>query len=297
MGRARTRSIFAVVVLMAACGKGKGKDEDEGKDKPAQPAAAGSAAVAPTPTPPPTPPPPPRPTVVMPADVPADRPLSVAELDRIVQQFPEKGSFTFVGYPAFFLGDSEDLRTTIDLAATAEQKSDAALVTCGLATSEAGKHVDNKTPVTVKGTLRGVWTGKHEMMWFEECTVLGQGTAAKPEALPLVGSAEPVAVDKLSAAYMGWKGKEVTVTGTYFGTTISRRTEAQGGAIIDVRLDLLTATGEMTPQVGCHLPLEQPSAELDARLEKHRAALTVRGTLEEGLARGAQLDPCTVVSP
>ena len=229
----------------------------------------------------------------LPADVDAAKPLSVAVFDRIVKQWPDKGECTFVGFPAFFMGNDDTLRTSLDLAAQPEVKNDQALVRCDLAASEAGKKVDNKTAITVKGKLYGIWSGTPETMWFEDCVVVAQPGAAQADAQPVPGGTAAVAIDRLVAAYLGWKGKEVSVTGAYYGSTISR---GKGDKIIDVRIDLLTAIGSYEGKVGCHLPLVEPDPALNALMEKNRPALTVRGTLKEGLYRGAQLDPCAVVS-
>lgn len=290
----RTRfATFALVLLAAsACGKGKAKAKDNAGSSAAG-SGSGSAIAAPIDAAPAPPPPPPLPAFVMPDDVTADKTLSVADVAKIVQQWPDKGEYTFVGFPALFMGDHETLRTSIDLAAQSELKSDKALVQCDLAASEAGKKVDNKTAITVKGKLAGVFAGSTKM-WFTDCVVVASPGSALVDALPTPGGKDAVAIDRMVGAYMGWTGKEVTVTGAYFGSTISR---GAADKVIDVRIDLLREIGNYDGKVGCHLPLVEPDAALNARLEKNRSALTVRGTLKEGLARGAQLDPCTVVSP
>ncbi len=298
MNHTRVGAFALVLVAAAGCGKAKPKIAENDKDH-AAPGSGSTAAtvatvatVAPTPLPPP--PPQPTPPLVLPADVDASKPLSVAELDHIVKQWPDKGEFTFVGFPAFFMGSDDTLRTGLDLAAQPEVKNDQALVRCDLAASEAGKKVDNKTAITVKGKLYGIWSGKPPTMWFEDCVVIAQPGSAQADAQPVPGGTAAVAIDRLAGAYMGWQGKELSVTGAYFGSTISR---GKGDKIIDVRIDLLTAIGSYEGKVGCHLPLVEPNAALNAVMEKNRSALTVRGTLKDGLYRGAQLDPCTVVSP
>lgn len=280
----RTRVATLALVLLVASGCGKGKDKAKGT-------AGGSAAGSGSATAP-VDPKPPKPSMVMPADVTADKPLSVAELDRIVKQWPDKGELTFVGFPALVMGNDETLRTSLELAAQSEVKNDKALVRCDLAASEAGKKVDNKTAITVKGKLAGVFAGSTEM-WFTDCVVVASPGSALVDALPLAGGKDAVAIDRMVAAYLGWTGKELTVTGVYSGSTISR---GAGDKIIDVRIDLLKAIGDYEGKVGCHLPLVEPDPALTALMEKNRSALTVRGTLKEGLARGAQLDPCMVVS-
>ncbi len=288
---------LVVVGVSAGCGKKKEKSP------PTAPAAKnGSAAVAPPPTgsagsaavtpPPVTPVPVPPKTATLPNDVAADKPLSVEELNRLLKQWPKDAEYTFVAYPAFFIGDADTLRTSLKLAATPSTKDEKAIVTCDLAESEKGKKVDNKTLVTMRGKLYGRFGAKRELMKFDQCVVVAQGTPAKTDAAPLPGS-EPVAAEKLVAAYMGWWGKEVTVTGAYGSITTSKD---KAKTIIDVRVDLLTKIGNFKPSVGCHLPEVEPDPALLATMDRNRPALTVRGTISDLAFDAPQLEPCSIES-
>lgn len=292
-------SSVALVLIVASQSAGCGKKREKsptvtsgvksGSAAGSGSSGTGSAAVAPPPV---APPPKATATVTLPSDVAADKALSVEDLNRLLKQWPKDAEYTFVAYPAFFFGDDDTLRTSLKFAATPSTKDDKAIAACDLAESEKGKKVDNKTLVTMRGKLYGRFGAKRELMQFNQCVVVAQGAAAKPDALPLPGT-EPVAVDKLVAAYMGWWGKEVTVTGAYGSITTS---QDKAKKIIDVRVDLLTKIGQFTPSVGCHLPEVQPDPALLATMDRNRPALTVRGTISDLVFDAPQLEPCSIES-
>jgi len=77
--------------------------------------------------------------------------------------------------------------------------------------------------------------------------------------------------------------------------TVSRRLPKDGGAVIDVRLDMVKEIGDFKTVVGCHLA-SPPGPELDALKTKLGGSFVVRGTLKEITFGNPQLNPCTIVS-
>ncbi|HTM22018.1 MAG TPA: hypothetical protein VL172_15960, partial [Kofleriaceae bacterium] len=183
-------TVMAVCAL-TGCGKKKENGDDQGKEGPAPtvpavpppPAAADAAAAAP-----------PAPKVVMPSDVSADKPLSVAELDAIMKQWKDGTEVAVTGYATFFIGEDGELGTSIKLAAQPGQKEDKAILECDLVDAAKGKKVDNKTLLTFTGKVAGRWGNNWELMLLKDCALADKAPAA----------AKPVA--DLVAAYMGWFG-------------------------------------------------------------------------------------------
>jgi len=288
------RTMWIAMLLVAgvtgACGKNK-----ESSDKGAEgPATIGPEVTDPGKAPPPAPPArPAEPAAVMPADVPADKVLSVAELDAIMKRWAEGTEVSVAGYPTFYIGDEADLRTELDLAAQPAAEHDDRLVTCELAAPPAKERVSNKTPVVMKGKLAGLWPpGEGKQVRLKDCVLVSRDKPFDAAAPAVPGGAAPIPADKLHLAIAGWIGKQLTVTGVYFGTTISKNKD---GKPIEVRFDLLTAAGDFEPKVGCHLPLVEPTPELDAALNKNRDSVTVRGKFKEVVFGAPQLEPCAPV--
>lgn len=278
-----------IVSLLGACGKGK----DNAGPPPASSGSGSSAAPTVKPAAKPAEPAPVVPAIKLPGDVSADKPLSVVEADAIAKAWPADKELTFIGYPAFFIGDSGQLNMGLKLAAEAAQKDSKALAYCtSMAPSEKDKKVDNATPLTIKGRFTGRWD--KQLVAFKDCVITASGTAAKPDAV--LGGPQPVGVDKLAAGYLGWFGKEISVTGYLGNQTISRKLPKDGGAIIDVRLDLMVEAGKFARKVGCHLPLVEPEGALKESLEKNKAKLTVKGTIKDFVFGELQLDPCTAIT-
>ncbi len=277
-----------VIAGLAGCGK---KDKDDDKKAPA-PApdptlAPQTANPAKDPVAPPAKPPePPKAAFVDPASIPADKVFTVEELNATLAAFKPDTEVTVTGYATFFIGEEDTLRMAVTLVGEPGQKQDNKKDTrCDVVDADKDKKVDNKTLLTFRGKVGGRYgMDATSPLWLKECTLVSQGK----------GTAD---VHIFTAAYNGWfGGRELQVAGYYFGQTVSKKLPKDGGAIIDVRVDLLRKGGDFDMKVGCHLPLVEPAKELVATMEKHREALTVKGKLDEFAFGEPQLEPCTIVS-
>jgi hypothetical protein len=237
---------------------------------------------------------PPAAKVISPDMVPGDKPISVADLDAIVKQWADGTEVTVAGYPTFFIGTEEAFRNVAEMAAAPGKATDDHVVRCELAIPDPTTKVKNTAPVVMKGTLAGTWPSKgRTVVSLTKCTVVSVDKPFDAAAPAIPGAATPIPVDKLHQAITGWIGKDLQVSGYYMGITTSK---SKDGKIIDVRIDLLSESGKFEPKVGCHLAKAEPDAATNARLEKNRANLTVKGKLKDVVFGSAQLDPCELVS-
>lgn len=285
---ARKQVLVACAVALAGAGSACQKNEAA---PPAQAATAASPA-APAPVAAPAAASrPAAPGIVIPEDVSADKPIAAAKLRAAIAAWYKK-PVTVVGYATFKEGDSGTLSWVVSLASAPGSGQQKAVVDCQVMAPDRSKQVDNKTPLTLKGT---VTAPRSERVTLEDCTVVAQGQLAKPDSLAAPGSPEPVSVDKLAAAYAGWFGKEVTAFGKGNGVTSSTDKD---GKVTDVRVDvdLVDPEGRYKNQLGCHVASLDLVANIKPIMDRTPDSFTVRGKIARFNDERPQLEPCVVVS-
>lgn len=224
-------------------------------------------------------------TGLMPDDVTADKAIAASDLKATLMQWVDR-EITATGYATFSSGTEGDLGSGVEIAAQPGSASEKSLLRCSFGPANKVKHADNKTMLTFKGTVDGV-LGKD--MLIHDCAIL---------ETPIAGGDAPIAVEKLVPAYMGWYGKEVTLTGLGNGATSSTSKIKGVETVTDLRVDIdkVDADGRYVNQAGCHLnppKLDPGFSELTKRLGP---AFTVRGTIKSIYKGRADLEPCVIVS-
>lgn len=298
--RARgTWAFAAAAVLALGCGN---KDDAAGE---ADPAAdqAGSAkattgdnplpaeAVEPDRPAEAAPPAPAKPAIPTPADFSADKAVPAQNLKAALDVWKRKTELTVAGYTKFFIGDKGALRSSVELVATAGGDKDTpVLARCDLA-GEYADEVTNKTPLVVKGTLRGTWgRADDKVLWLEKCEVTGRDQAIDENGAADPTSGEPIFVQSLHDTYFGWIGKEVAVVGYYKGLT----TSTNKGRILDVRIDI--SDNDLNKVLGCHLEKKEVPEDYRKKLEAAREGTIFRGVIAEEVFGTWQLEPCRVTN-
>jgi hypothetical protein len=158
------------------------------------------------------------------------------------------------------------------------------LVECAMKTADTSSF-PREEAVVLRGTVGGE-LGFEGAVLMTGCTLVSRGQAPAPAAEPnpeRIDPGRPIRAEDLHAEVAGWHGKEVTLVGNYWGTTVSTVSGAER-----IRLDFTDPAGNKV--AACFVQVEPKTLAGD------RKDVVVSGTITKPVFDMVTLDPCRVVN-
>lgn len=227
----------------------------------------------------------PTPLALTPADVNPDEPIPVEALRDAY--FAWKDQPVVVGGYLWVFGESKRGKLNRRITLTDAPGSAVELADCEFEDA-SGERVTTDQPLIIKGTHTRFSTATRNgqpKLQLKACEVISIGEAFDEGTEAMPGQTQPIPVQKLYAAVMGWQGKELTVVGYYHSSGYSSATGK-------TKINLRAGRGGKNA-VGCQIPGENVTPE---NLKDNREGVIMRGTMGEPTFDQVILENCTFLN-
>ena len=214
-----------------------------------------------------------------PSEVDVNKPIDAGEANFQIDCWDGK-KVDVAGYGFVFYGDSLETRSGLNL--TDSMGGTKKLVDCRFASPPALLKIAKTDMIHIRGNIRGDFFGAVSM---DSCEIIAVAKSIPTQPLDPFAKVLMSAID-LSADYYKWEGKEISVIGDYYMTTIS--TTAYGKTI---RIDM-KKPGTYDKVAGCTFK-EDPSA----KIRVNEKGVIIKGKIKTYTPWGyMSLEDCTVVN-
>jgi hypothetical protein len=214
-----------------------------------------------------------------PSAIDVNKPIDAVEANTQIDCWNDK-KIEVAGYGFVFYGDSLDTKSGLNL--TDSAGSSKKLIDCRFVTPPSLTKIAKTDMIHIRGNIRGDFFGAVSM---DSCEIIAVAKSIPTQTADPFGKGLMNAIS-LSADYYKWVGKEISVIGDYYMTTIS--TTAYGKTI---RIDLKNGSN-YEKEVGCEFK-EDPSA----KIRVNEKGVIIKGKIQVRAPFGyLMLEDCSVVN-